>query len=53
VLRAKVGAPDGSVMLETEVTGGAGDAEALGQRAAMELRKQGADKILAALKDQA
>ena len=51
VLRAKVGAPDGSVMLETEVTGGAGDAEALGQRAAMELRKQGADRILAALKE--
>ena len=53
VLRAKVGAPDGSVMLETEVTGGAGDARALGLRAAMELRKQGADKILAALKDAA
>ena len=51
VLRAKVGTPDGSVMLETEVQGGAGDAEALGQRAAMELRKQGADRILAALKD--
>ena len=53
VLRAKVGAPDGSVMLETQVQGGAGDAQALGQRAAMELRKQGADKILAALKEAA
>ena len=51
VLRARVGAPDGSVMLETQVQGGAGDAQALGERAAMELRKQGADKILAALRE--
>ena len=49
VLRARVGAPDGSRMLETEVQGAAGDAVALGERAAMELRKQGADVILAAL----
>ena len=53
VLRARVGAPDGSVMLETQVQGGAGDAQALGERAAMELRKQGADKILAALREAA
>ena len=40
-------------MLETQVQGGAGDAQALGERAAMELRKQGADKILAALREAA
>ena len=50
VLRARVGAPDGSRMLETEVQGAAGDAVALGERATMELRKQGADAILAALR---
>ncbi len=51
VLRARVGEPDGSVMLETQVQGGAGDATALGERAAMELKKQGAERILAALRE--
>ena len=51
VLRARVGSPDGSVMLETQVQGAAGDAVALGERAAMELKKQGAERILAALRD--
>ena len=51
VLRARVGTPDGSVMLETQVQGAAGDAVALGERAAMELNKQGAGRILAALRE--
>ena len=51
VLRARVGEPDGSVMLETQVQGSAGDATALGERAAMELKKQGAERILAALRE--
>ena len=50
VLRALVGAPDGSEMMETQVQGAAGDAVALGERAAMELSKQGAGRILAALR---
>ena len=53
VLRALVGAPDGSEMMETQVQGAAGDAIALGERAAMELSKQGAGRILAALRDAA
>ena len=51
VLRARVGEPDGSLMLETQVQGSAGDATALGERAAMELKKQGAERILAALRE--
>ena len=51
VLRARVGEPDGSLMLETQVQGSAGDAKALGERAAMELKKQGAERILAALRE--
>ena len=52
VLRALVGAPDGSEMMQTQVQGAAGDAVALGERAAMELNKQGAGRILAALRAQ-
>lgn len=50
VLRARVGSPDGVTMLEVQVQGAAGDALALGERAAMELKKQGAERILAALR---
>ena len=53
VLRARVGSPDGVTMLETQVQGAAGDAIALGERAAMELKKQGAERILAALREAA
>lgn len=53
VLRARVGSPDGVTMLETQVQGAAGDAVALGERAAMELKKQGAERILAALREAA
>lgn len=51
VLRARVGSPDGVTMLEVQVQGAAGDALALGERAAMELKKQGAERILAALRE--
>ncbi len=53
VLRALVGAPDGSETMETQIQGAAGDAVALGERAAMELNKLGAGRILAALRDAA
>lgn len=53
VLRARVGSPDGVTMLEVQVQGAAGDALALGERAAMELKKLGAERILAALRDAA
>jgi hydroxymethylbilane synthase len=46
-LRGLVGRPDGSLMLRSEITGQAADAEALGIRLAEDLLSQGADKILA------
>ena len=42
------GMPDGTRILRAEVTGPAGDAQALGVRLADDLRAQGADEILAA-----
>ena len=46
-LRGLVGRPDGSLMLRSEITGQAADAEALGIQLAEDLLSQGADKILA------
>jgi len=48
-LRACIAAVDGSGMLETELSGSPEEGEALGARAAAELRARGADKIIAAL----
>ncbi len=48
-LRGFVAAPDGSRMLEAEVQGSPGQAEALGLELAERLRGRGADEILAAL----
>jgi hydroxymethylbilane synthase len=48
-LRALVAAPDGARIARTECEGPAADPEALGARAAAELRAQGADEILAAI----
>jgi hydroxymethylbilane synthase len=48
-LRALVASPDGARMARADCQGAAEDAEALGARAAGELRAQGADEILAAL----
>ena len=49
LLRAVVAAPDGRRMARAHVTGPAGDPEALGRRAADELRRGGAEDILASL----
>jgi len=49
-LRTCIASPDGSGMLEAELQGAVADAEALGLGAAEQLRKGGADKIIAALK---
>ncbi|PCJ47693.1 MAG: hydroxymethylbilane synthase [Gammaproteobacteria bacterium] len=46
ILRGLVGALDGSVLLEDEVTGSIKDAEAIGIELAKKLLAQGADKIL-------
>ncbi len=46
-LRALVATPDGKRMARVECAGPASDPEALGARAAAELRAQGADEILA------
>ncbi|RKZ81276.1 MAG: hydroxymethylbilane synthase [Gammaproteobacteria bacterium] len=46
-LRGLVGRPDGTLMLRSEVSGKAEDAEALGIQLAEDLLSQGADKILA------
>ncbi len=46
-LRGLVGRPDGSLMLRSEITGQAADAEALGIQLAEDLLSQGADRILA------
>jgi hydroxymethylbilane synthase len=46
-LRALVGRPDGSQMLNAEITGPADQAEQLGIQVAEDLLSQGADKILA------
>ena len=48
-LRALVAAPDGRRVARVDCTGTAADPEALGARAAAELRAQGADEILAAI----
>jgi hydroxymethylbilane synthase len=48
-LRALLASPDGARVLRADCTGAAEEAEALGARAAGELRAQGADEILAAL----
>ncbi|VAW83153.1 Porphobilinogen deaminase [hydrothermal vent metagenome] len=48
-LRGLVGEPDGSVLLRSEASGAAEDAEAIGISVAEELLAQGADKILKAL----
>lgn len=48
-LRALVASPDGTRIARAECEGPARDPEALGARAAGELRAQGADEILAAL----
>ena len=48
-LRAIVGAPDGSRIARADCEGAAGDPEALGERAADELRRCGAAEILASL----
>ena len=48
-LRAFVSAPDASRRVETDILGDPEEAEALGARAARELRARGADEVLAAL----
>ena len=48
-LEVFVAAPDGSRMVSAELRGAPGDAEALGQALADELRARGAEEILAAL----
>ena len=48
-LRGFVATPDGKRMARAEMTGDAGDPEALGLALAAELRAQGADDILASL----
>lgn len=48
-LRALVAAPDGRRVARVDCTGPASDPEALGARAAAELRAQGADEILSAI----
>lgn len=48
-LRALVAAPDGRRVARVDCTGAAADPEALGTRAAAELRARGADEILAAI----
>ena len=50
-LRGLVGEPDGSKILRAEVTGKADQAEALGKQVAEDLLAQGADAILARLRD--
>jgi hydroxymethylbilane synthase len=45
-LRALVAAPDGRRVARTDVTGSAADPEALGERAAEDLRRQGALDLL-------
>ncbi len=48
-LRALVASPDGRRIVRAEALGGSDDPEALGRRVADELRRQGADRILAAI----
>jgi hydroxymethylbilane synthase len=48
-LRGFVSTPDGQQMVEAELTGAPADADALGLALAAELRRRGADAILAAL----
>ncbi|MEM7563328.1 MAG: hydroxymethylbilane synthase, partial [Pseudomonadota bacterium] len=50
-LRGLVGEPDGSVILRAEVRGAAADARALGVELAHQLLSQGADRILARLRE--
>jgi hydroxymethylbilane synthase len=52
-LRACIAQVNGEGMLETELTGRPEEAAEMGRRAADELRKGGADKIIAALKESA
>lgn len=47
-LRSLVGMPDGSKLCRSKASGSKNDAVEIGQRVAADLRKQGADKILAA-----
>jgi hydroxymethylbilane synthase len=48
-LRGFVATPDGKQIVEGELAGAPGDADALGLALAAELRRRGADAILAAL----
>jgi hydroxymethylbilane synthase len=48
-LRALVASPDGRRIVRAEALGDSGDPEALGRQVADELRRQGADRILAAI----
>ncbi|RZA05301.1 MAG: hydroxymethylbilane synthase [Moraxellaceae bacterium] len=50
-LQGRVGKPDGTVLLKSEVRGAAENAEALGQQLAQALLDQGAGPLLAALYD--
>jgi hydroxymethylbilane synthase len=50
-LRARVATVDGQTMLEAELGGALGDAQAVGASVAALLLEQGADRIIAALKD--
>lgn len=50
-LQGRVGKPDGTVLLKSEVRGAAENAEALGQQLAQALLDQGAGSLLAALYD--
>jgi hydroxymethylbilane synthase len=49
-LRGLVANPDGKSVVKAEVSGPSGAPEELGARLAGELRAQGADRILAALR---
>ena len=49
-LRALVASPDGRSLARADCEGDASDPEALGERAALELRRHGADEILSGLK---
>ncbi len=50
-LRGLVGRADGSELLRAEASGAGGDAESIGERVAESLLAQGADAILAAIKE--
>jgi len=47
-----VGRPDGTLLLRATISGPIGNAEALGEKLAEELRAQGADDILADLESE-